>query len=83
MIMRLDKYLKVSRIVKRRTVAREFAGNERVLINGKIAKPSSKVKKGDIITLQLGQRESVFEVLDVRDNVRAGEATNLYRIIEQ
>jgi len=80
--MRLDKYLKVSRIVKRRTVARDFAKNGRVLLNGKVAKPSSQVNKGDIITLQIGERKSVFEVLDVLDNVRASEAKNLYRIIE-
>ncbi len=80
--MRLDKYLKVSRIVKRRTVARDFAENGRVLLNGKVAKPSSQVNKGDIITLQIGERKSVFEVLDVLDNVRASEAKNLYRIIE-
>lgn len=80
--MRLDKYLKVSRIVKRRTVARDFAENGRVLINGRIAKPASNVKRGDIITLQIGQRKSIFEVLDIQENVKANEAKNLYRIIE-
>lgn len=59
--MRLDKYLKVSRIIKRRSVARDFADSERVLINGRIAKPSSEVKVGDVITLQSGQKKSVFE----------------------
>ncbi|MDD4172434.1 MAG: S4 domain-containing protein, partial [Syntrophomonas sp.] len=49
--MRLDKYLKVSRIIKRRTVAKDFAENDRVMVNGRVAKPSSEVKVGDIITL--------------------------------
>jgi ribosomal 50S subunit-recycling heat shock protein len=80
--MRLDKYLKVSRIIKRRTIAKEFAENERVLINGRMAKPSSDVKKGDIITLQIGDRKTIFEVLDTKENVKAAEAKNLYRIIE-
>lgn len=80
--MRLDKFLKVSRIIKRRTVAKDFAESERVFINGRLAKPSSEVKKGDIITLKMGDKELTFEVLDVRENVRANEAKNLYRIIE-
>ncbi len=80
--MRLDKYLKVSRIIKRRTVARDFAEHERVLVNGRIAKPSTLLKKGDIITIRIGERQSVFEVLDIKENVRANEAKNLYRQIE-
>jgi ribosomal 50S subunit-recycling heat shock protein len=80
--MRLDKFLKVSRIIKRRTVARDFAVNDRVLINGKIAKPSSEVKKGDIITLKIGDKSSAFEILDIKENVKAAEAKNLYRVME-
>lgn len=80
--MRLDKFLKVSRIIKRRTVAREFADNERVLVNGKIAKPATNVKKGDIITIQIGEKKSSFEVLDIKENVKASEAKNLYRPID-
>ena len=80
--MRLDKFLKVSRIIKRRTVAKDFAENERVMINGRIAKPSTEIKKGDLLTLRIGDRESVFEVLDTKENVKASEARNLYRIIE-
>jgi len=80
--MRLDKFLKVSRIIKRRSVARDFADNERVMINGRIAKPSTEVKKGDRIVLQIGSRTSEFEVLDVRYNVPAAEAKSLYRVIE-
>ena len=80
--MRLDKFLKVSRIIKRRTVAKDFAENERVMLNGRLAKPASEVKKGDLITVQLGERKTVYEILDIKDNVKASEAKNLYRIVE-
>ncbi|NLW90283.1 MAG: RNA-binding S4 domain-containing protein [Syntrophomonadaceae bacterium] len=80
--MRLDKFLKVSRIIKRRTVAKDFAESERVMINGRTAKPSSEVKKGDIIIIQVGERKTTVEVLDIKENVKAAEAKNLYRTIE-
>ena len=80
--MRLDKFLKVSRIIKRRTVAKDFAESERVLVNGRIAKPATEVKKGDHIVMQIGTRITEYEVLEVKDNVRATEAKNLYRIVE-
>ncbi len=80
--MRLDKYLKVSRIIKRRTLAKEFAESERVLINGRIAKPSSEVEVGDIITLRLGEKKVLYEVLAIKESVRAADAGNLYRVIE-
>jgi len=80
--MRLDKYLKVSRIIKRRTVAKDFAENDRVMVNGRVAKPSSEVKVGDIITLRIGARETSYQILNVVDNVKATEARELYRIIE-
>ena len=80
--MRLDKFLKVSRIIKRRTVAKDFAENERVMVNGRIAKPSTEIKQGDILTLRIGDRETVFEILDIKENLKASEAKNLYRIIE-
>jgi ribosomal 50S subunit-recycling heat shock protein len=80
--MRLDKFLKMSRIIKRRAVAKDFAENERVMVNGRIAKPSTEIKKGDILTLRIGDRETVFEVLDIKENLKASEARNLYRIIE-
>jgi len=81
--MRLDKYLKVSRIIKRRTVAKEFSEHERVWVNGKTAKPAYEVKIGDKISIQIGSRKTYFEVLDIKDNVKANEAKNLYRIIEE
>lgn len=80
--MRLDKFLKVSRLIKRRAVAKDFAENERVSINGKLAKPSAEVKKGDIITIQVGERRLSVEVLDIRENVKANEAKSLYREVE-
>ncbi len=80
--MRLDKFLKVSRIIKRRTVAKDFAENERVMVNARIAKPSTEVKVGDIISLRVGAKESSFEILTIVENVKANEAKNLYRVIE-
>ncbi|MEN6390295.1 MAG: RNA-binding S4 domain-containing protein [Syntrophomonas sp.] len=80
--MRLDKFLKVSRIIKRRTLAKDFAENERVMLNGRLAKPASEVKKGDLITVQLGDRKTVYEILDIKDNVKTSDAKNLYRIVE-
>ncbi len=81
--MRLDKYLKVARILKRRTVSKELAANERVVVNGKTAKPSTAVKAGDIIEVTFGSRCLVVRVLDVRENVRKNEAGDLYEIIEE
>ncbi len=80
--MRLDKFLKVSRLIKRRSVAKECAENDRVLINGRIAKPATKVKEGDIITLSIGNKETRLEVLAIRPSVKASEAKSLYKIIE-
>jgi len=80
--MRLDKFLKVSRIVKRRTIAKDFAENERVIINGRTAKPSTQIKNGDVITIFIGEHKTVVEVLEISANVKASEAKNLYRIIE-
>lgn len=77
--MRLDKFLKVSRLIKRRTVAKDFADNDRVLVNDRLAKPSTEVVIGDIIEIHIGDRKIVVEVLDTRENIRAAEAKNLYR----
>ncbi len=81
--MRLDKYLKVSRIIKRRTVAKDFAESERVMVNGKVAKPSSEVKAGDIITLRIGSKETTYQILNVVDNIKAADAKELYRVVEK
>lgn len=80
--MRLDKYLKVSRLIKRRTVANEACDAGRVLVNGKPARASYDVKVGDILTVQLGARKLRAEVLQVSETVRKEEAGELYRILE-
>lgn len=77
--MRLDKYLKVSRLMKRRTVANEACDNGLVLVNGKPARASYEVKVGDQISLSFGARTLTVEVLDVRETVRQADAGTLYR----
>lgn len=79
--MRLDKYLKVSRLIKRRTVANEACDAGRVLINDKPAKASAQVKTGDILEIQFGTRSVKVEVLDVQETVRKEEAQELYRYL--
>lgn len=79
--MRLDKYLKVSRLIKRRTVANEACDNTRVSVNGRPAKASYDVKVGDRIEIQFGQRTLAVEVLQVADNVRKDDAGAMYREI--
>lgn len=80
-IMRLDKYLKVSRLIKRRTVANEACDAGRVLINDKPAKAGIAVKERDIITIQFGSKEVKVEVLDVAEVVRKEEAKEMYRYL--
>ena len=79
--MRLDKYLKVSRLIKRRTVANEACDNERVMVNGRVQRASYDVKVGDQISLRFGQRIVTVEVLDVQETVRQADAGTLYREI--
>lgn len=79
--MRLDKYLKVSRLIKRRTVANEACDAGRVLINDKPAKASANVKEGDIIEIQFGTKAVRVEVLDVQETVKKDEAKELYRYL--
>lgn len=79
--MRLDKYLKVSRLIKRRTVANEACDAGRVLINDKPAKASASVKAGDILTIHFGNREVRVEVLNVQETVRKEEAGELFRYL--
>jgi len=79
--MRLDKFLKVSRLIKRRTVANEACDGGRVLVNGKTAKASLNVKEGDIIEIQFGARTVKVEVLDVQETVKKDEAKELYRYL--
>ena len=77
--MRLDKYLKVSRLIKRRTIANEACDKGAVLVNGKPQRASYTVKIGDVITLQFGQRTLAVEVLSLAEHAPKGEAALLYR----
>ena len=77
--MRLDKFLKVSRLIKRRTVANEACDNARVTVNGRPAKASYDVKVGDKLAIQFGARTLRVEVLEVADNVRKDDAALMYR----
>ena len=77
--MRLDKYLKVSRLIKRRTVANEACDNGRISVNGKVAKASYEVKPGDRIEITLGTRTVAVEVVQVADNVRRDDAGAMYK----
>lgn len=79
--MRLDKFLKVSRLIKRRTVANEACDAGRVLINDKPAKASANVKTGDILTIQFGNKDVKVEVLDVQETVKKDEAKELFRYL--
>ena len=77
--MRLDKYLKVSRLIKRRTAANEACDNERVTVNGRVARASYDVKVGDVITIRFGQKALSVEVLSVADNMGKADAAAMYR----
>ena len=79
--MRLDKYLKVSRIIKRRTVASEAASAGRISVNGRVAKPSSEVKPGDVIDILMGGKHILFRVDDVREVVRKDDAETMYTVL--
>jgi len=81
--MRLDKYLKVSRIIKRRTVANEACSGGRVSLNGKVAKPGAEVKPGDLLTIRFGEHEGRYEVLSVPEVVRKDQAAEMYRVLEE
>ena len=77
--MRLDEYLKVSRLIKRRTVANEACDSERVSVNGKVARASYDVKVGDVIAIRFGERTLTVEVLSVQETVGKAGAALLYR----
>lgn len=79
--MRLDKFLKVSRLIKRRTVANEACDAGRVLVNGKPAKASLTVKEGDVLEIRFGARTVKAEILDVAETVKKDEAKELYRYL--
>jgi ribosomal 50S subunit-recycling heat shock protein len=79
--MRLDKFLKVSRLIKRRTVANEACDAGRVLVNGRPAKASAQVKAGDVLEIQFGSKSVRVEVLNVQETVKKEEAQELYRYL--
>ena len=79
--MRLDKYLKVSRIIKRRTVANEACDADRVTINGRPAKSSAQVKEGDVLEIMFGTNPLKVEVLSVKETVKKDEAKEMYRVL--
>jgi len=81
--MRLDKYLKVSRIFKRRTVAKDISDHDRVLINDRVAKPSSEVKPNDTITIIYGTKTLTIKVLAVFDSSKKEDAEKMYEVIEE
>lgn len=80
--MRLDKFLKVSRIIKRRTVANDVCSMGRVTVNGRPAKPSVKLKIGDVVTIEFGNGNVSFRVLKLETTVRKEDATEMYELIE-
>ena len=80
--MRLDKYLKISRIIKRRTVANDACDTERISVNGKVTKASYQVKVGDIIEVSFGGRTLRVRVKDVREQVGKNEADTLYEVLD-
>lgn len=81
--MRLDKYLKVSRLIKRRTVANEACDASRISVNGRAAKASYDVKVGDEITVYFGTRSITVRVLDIRETTKKTEAIGMYEIISE
>ena len=81
--MRIDKFLKVSRIIKRRTLSKEIAESERVLVNNKVAKPSTRLKVGDLITVEFGTRRLVVRVLELREHVLKNDSNMLYEIVKE
>ena len=81
--MRLDKFLKVSRIIKRRTVANEACSGGRVSINGKVAKPAADVKEGDELEIRFGNRVGKYKILSVKETVRKENVQDMYQVLEE
>lgn len=79
--MRLDKYLKVSRLIKRRTVANEACDGERVMVNGRVAKASYDVKVGDVLEIRFGQKTVKVEVLQLNESTKKADAVAMYKEI--
>ena len=80
--MRIDKYLKVSRLIKRRTIANEACDAGRISVNGKIVKASYDVKQGDVMEIKMGERVLKVRVLDIAEHVLKNDASSLYEVLE-
>lgn len=80
--MRLDKFLKVSRIIKRRTVANEMASAGRISVNGQRGKPGTDIKVGDILEIGFGQKTTRVRVVEIREHVRKEEAESMYELLD-
>lgn len=81
--MRIDKFLKVSRIIKRRSIAKEVTEQGRVRVNGNIAKASTTVKEGDTLSIMFGQKELVIKINEVKETAKKEEATNMFEMISE
>ncbi len=79
--MRLDKFLKVSRIIKRRSIAKHACDSSKVFINGKLSKPSSKVNVGDILEMNFGNSSFKVEILNIKEHIKKEDAESMYKII--
>ncbi len=80
--MRIDKYLKITRLIKRRTVANEACDAGRISVNGKVVKASYDIKEGDILEIRMGERVIKVEVTDIKEHVLKNDAALLYKVIE-
>ena len=81
--MRLDKYLKVSRLIKRRTVAKEVADHEKIMVNDKISKPSTEIKVNDIISIKFGTKLITIKVLNTNEYTKKEDSNLMYEIIKE
>ncbi len=81
--MRLDKFLKVSRIIKRRTVANDACDSGRAQINGRVAKAGAQVKQGDVVTLFFGDKEFSFRILQINENAKKQDCSEMYEVIDE
>ena len=81
--MRLDKFLKVSRLVKRRTLAKEVCDADRIMVNGRMAKPGTEVKQGDTLELDFGRRVVKAKILETRESASTEQARSMYEIVSE
>lgn len=81
--MRLDKYLKVSRLIKRRTLAKEASDSERILVNGVVAKPSKEVKVGDNLTITYGKKVIEVRIISLIDSTKKTDASLMYELVSE